>query len=198
MKNAKEIKKLVEERENKKRDDIVGRQAKRAELTEKLKQLQTAKKACTEFEQQEIIKQEIKRTESHINFVDEQRTAKPVPYISQAEFNEINKIITADIDALQNSAAPEIQEHVLAAIELMDKYNEQAKELQYTKDRAWRLLKPEFPGMSSRLDAIGNVNPDLCGWWQAFVWMYYKHAGDAEKIKAAQTSTGASDPWHKH
>lgn len=198
MKNEEEIKKLVEEREKKQHDDFAGRKKKRAELCEKLKQLKAAKHTCAEFEQQEIIKQEIKRTESHIDFIDEQRTAKPIPYISQEEFNEINKIITADIKALQNSAAPEIQEHVLAAIELMDKYNDRAKELQYTKDRAWRLLKPEFPGMSSRLNEIGDVNPDLCGWWQAFVWMYYRHTDEAAKIKAAQTSTGASDPWHKH
>ena len=175
-------------------DRARNRQATIRTLEEEIKALRKSLETIHDFEELKKAKATIKENEEHLQFLIEQRTKPEGAAITEEQRRDFISVIDAEAHTIQADAAPEIQKLLFAAIDLMDKYTAEVGDLSGLKNRVHTLRNPNAVFGGDYYAKIGDINPDICGWWHAFVNMYYSNADTA----AAKKAGNKKDVWGRH
>ena len=176
-------------------DRAKNRQATIRKLEEENKALRKSLETIHDFEELKKAKATIKENEEHLQFLTEQRFKPEGAAITEEQSRDFLSVIDAEAHTIQADAAPEIQKLLFAAVDLMDKYTAEVGDLSNLKNRVNTLRSPKGVfGGDNYYAKIGDINPDLCGWWHAFVNMYYSNADTAAAKKAGNNK----NVWGRH
>jgi len=175
-------------------DRAKNRQATIRKLEEENKALRKSLETIRDFEELKKAKETIKENEEHLQFLIKQRSKPEGANITEEQYRDFVSVIDAEAHTIQADAAPEIQKLLFAAIDLMDKYTAEVGDLSSLKNRVHTLRNANAVFGGDYYAKIGDINPDLCGWWHAFVNMYYSNA-DTAAAKKAGNNKGV---WGRH
>ena len=130
------------------------------------------------------LKKELKEQEDQCRFLSSHKNREPKYNLTKAEFNEIEKKITKELEALRTEYAPKIAKALESVIELADQYSDQAEALEDLSNRASHLARG-FGSNSWRLNMIAETVEDPLTYIHAFYRGYFPARGNVNIAKSA-------------
>ena len=165
----------------------------RAEVESKIRELEKRMENPRGVEDFTAAAQELRDTKSYLEYINTMSKKADKGLMTESEYKEIRATMFDEIRKIQEAKAEKIQSKLWEVIALMDEYTDEVKEAEAIIDRAQGFYSPKFRASSMfKRGEIRNVNPDKCGYWEAFCTMYFQNYDTAQRIKA-----GSSSKWGK-
>ena len=179
----KAIEEKLEAKKKEQRETIANYKAERARLTAKTESLEAKINNPESLDDYRDLKKELSETYEYIGFLDAKAKRVSNSNLTDAEYREIRDELNREIKERQENSAPAIQTALYNLIDLMDAYSADINELEQLLDSANRLHTANMVNPTYKGCEIRDINPDPCGWWQAFVHMYFLRHDTAQSIK---------------
>ena len=180
------IVKTLEEKEQERAALTRKNKEERAQIEQHIEELKKRLLDPQDFEDYRASSQELKDTEKYLDFLNRRSTALSTSVLSEEEYKEMRDYLFGEVKTIQEQAAPKIYAKLMELIDLMDIYTEDIKEYETVINQALRMHAQKFPGSVHPAGEIVKINPDACGWFAKFVYMYYTHCDTANAIKAGK------------
>lgn len=188
-KNIENIAKALDAKEKERREVLSNGRQELAELDIKIKELNAKLASPNNLDEYKDISQALRDAREYKTYLTTKiNTAEKGKLLEEAEYKEIKGAIIEEVNAIQEETAPELEQAILKAVELMAQYNNRVLEVTRILDHAGRLYSPN--GFISSRDyggEISRLNTGRANWLQKFVYMFYSYADEADRINNNDT-----------
>lgn len=184
-KNIEDIEKALTAKEEERRQAITQGKQEIAELEIKIEELSDKLKNPDSLDSYKKTAQELRDAQEYQTFlVHKKNKAEKNGLLEESEYKEIKTELTEEIKRIQIDAAPELEQAVMRAVELMTQYNGNVMEITRILDRASRLYNPVF-AVSTRNYAgeIADMHTGRANWLQKFIFMYFTYIEEATRLE---------------
>ncbi len=194
-KNIENIAKALDAKEKERTEVLSNGRQELAELDNKINELNAKLTNPNSLDEYKAISQELRDAREYKTYLSTKiNTAEKGKLLEEAEYKEIEGAIIEEVNAIQEEAAPELEEAVLKAVELMAQYNSRVLEVTRILSHAKRLYSPKFSIGTRNFGAeISRLNTGRANWLQKFVYMFYSYADEADRIN----NNAAHNVWGK-
>ena len=156
-----------------------------AELEAKIAELEKKAARPESLEDYKITAQELRDSRNYLEYL----RIKVQKYaggrlLNDSEYKEIKKTLTAEMEQIQAKAAPEVEQAVLQAVEVLKAYCCEISELESLLTHAERQYTPNGAYSSKNWYAgISDYSTNRVRWIEKFVWMYINYADEAQRLE---------------
>ncbi len=193
--NIENIAKALDAKEKERREALSNGRQELAELDYKIKELNAKLASPNNLDEYKDISQALRDAREYKTYLAAKiNNAKKDKQLEEAEYKEIKGAIIEEVNAIQEETAPELEQAILKAVELMAQYNNRVLEVTRILDHANRLYSPNFSvGTRNYGEDISRLNTCRANWLQKFVYMFYSYANEANRI----TNNDTHNVWNK-
>ena len=194
-KNIENIAKALDAKEKERREVLSNGRQELAELDIKIKELNAKLASPNSLDEYKDISQALRDAREYKTYLTTKiNAAEKGKLLEEAEYKEIKGAITEEVNAIQEEAAPELEQAILKAVELMAQYNNRVLEVTRILDHASHLYCPNSSiGTKNYGAEISRLNTGRANWLQKFVYMFYSYVNEADRIN----NNTAHNGWSK-
>ena len=184
-KKIEQIKKTIESKESERDNLLRNGTHDLNEAQNKLSALQAKREASDNTEEYISLTREITDTEAGIEFLNRKLQQIKSGLIEKSELKTINDSIEAEMVVLQDKTFSEFNAELMKLVSMMDKYADEAEELDKLKERAGILAYPSTSFISSHWTSseISVRYPSALGYWEAFWKAYFMRRNIIARVK---------------
>lgn len=183
-KNIENIAKALDAKEKERREALSNGRQELAELDYKIKELNAKLASPNNLDEFKEVSQALRDAREYKTYLETKiNTAKKGKLLEEAEYKKIQGAILKEVNAIQEETAPELEQAILKAVELMAQYNNRVLEVTRILDHANHLYSPNYSvGTRNYGEDISRLNTGRANWLQKFVYMFYSYVNEADRI----------------
>lgn len=184
-KNIENIAKALDAKDEERRQAITQGKQEIAELEDKIKELSDKLQHPDSLDSYKENAQALRDAQEYKTFlVHKKNKAEKGRLLEEPEYKEIKAELIEEIKGIQAEAAPELEQAVMRAVELMTQYNGNVMEIMRILGHANRLYSPAFTVGSRNYAAdIADMHTGRANWLQKFVYMYLTYIDEATRLE---------------
>lgn len=183
-KNIESIKQTLDAKDAEYKKFVINGKTEIAKTEAKIKELEAKKEKPESLDDYKITSQELRDARDYLSYLHEKTKSTTGSMLSSSEYKEMEKEIISEITEIQAEAAPEIEQAVMQAVNLMTAYNERIMDLTGIMDHAKRLYTPTLViGAKNYGEGLINQDKSRAKWLEQFVYMFYRYLNEAQRLE---------------
>jgi len=182
-KNIEAINNKLDDIKSYRKDVIEKSKAEIRNTKAKIEHLESTITESDDIDDYKKTEQEIKDARVYLGFLESRQAKMSKSGLTDDEYNSMCGDIRDEADILQEKYAPEIQKKLFEAVALMDRYADEASELEEVINKAYFLREGILVNVGNGLPVriacdIANCRNDKNNVWGRFVSVYYTYWND--------------------